>query len=137
MSVLTDDFLKQKIVWKRIGSSLRFSYDDKGLFGLDSTCIMTGKDVEVICAVLNSYMGQYLLKESPKTGTGDLIVSVQALEPILLPKTIDKSLCTLFKKQIEKYSDHTQNEINNIIYRAYNLSVAEIEYIELYTRIFQ
>ena len=30
-------------------------------------------------------MGHYLLKDAPMTGTGDLLISVQAVEPIKIP----------------------------------------------------
>ncbi|HFK5599029.1 TPA: TaqI-like C-terminal specificity domain-containing protein, partial [Elizabethkingia anophelis] len=80
-----EDFSKQKIVWKRIGSILRFSYDNSGAFALDSTCFATGSYVKYLVAVLNSQFGKYILKDSPKTGTGDLIISVQAIEPLLIP----------------------------------------------------
>ena len=133
-----EDFLKQKIVWKRIGSILRFSYDEKGLFGLDSTCIMIGNDVQIICTILNSYMGQYLLKESPKTGTGDLIVSVQALEPILLPKIIDRvSLKKLLQHQMKHYNNDIQIKINNIVYKAYGLDENEMTFVDSYTKRFR
>ena len=94
-----EDFCKPKIIWKRIGSILRFSYDDKKVFGLDSTCIATGKHISYLCCVLNSDMGHYLLKDSPKTGTGDLLVSVQAMEPILIPfdKNIELQLNAILK----------------------------------------
>ena len=74
--VYLEDFDKPKIMWKRIGSILRFCYNDNGALGLDSTCFATGNNIEYICCVLNSSMGHYLLKDSPKTGTGDLLISV-------------------------------------------------------------
>ena len=80
-----EDFCKPKILWKRIGSILRFSYDETGCMGLDSTCFATGADIAYICCVLNSKVGHYLLKDAPKTGTGDLLISVQAVEPIKIP----------------------------------------------------
>ena len=83
--VYTDDFSKQKIVWKRIGSILRFCYDESGMFCLDSTCFATGDKLKFLTLLLNSPLGRYLLKDSPKTGTGDLLISVQALEPLLIP----------------------------------------------------
>ena len=73
-------------MWKRIGSILRFSYDDSGTFSLDSTCFATGNGIKFLVAILNSKLGNYLLKDSPKTGTGDLLISVQAMEPINIPK---------------------------------------------------
>ena len=80
-----EDFMRPKIIWKRIGSILRFSYDTSGKLGLDSTCFAIGQHMAYLCCILNSLMGHYMLKDSPKTGTGDLLVSVQAIEPILIP----------------------------------------------------
>lgn len=37
-----DEFFKENIIWKRIGSILRFSYG-QNFVGLDSTCVMTGE----------------------------------------------------------------------------------------------
>ncbi len=80
-----EDFSKQKIVWKRVGSLLRFSFDETGCFALDSTCFATGKHLKYLVAILNSSIGKYLLKDSPQTGTGDLLISVQAIEPLKIP----------------------------------------------------
>jgi len=80
-----EEFEKDSIIWKRVGSILRFSHC-KNYYGLDSTCILTGEGVKYLLCFLNSKMGHYLLKDSPKTGTGDLLVSVQAIEPLKIPK---------------------------------------------------
>ena len=79
-------------MWKRVGSILRFSYDKEGHFGLDSTCFAIGEHLEFLVCLLNSPMGHYLLRNAPKTGTGDLLISVQAVEPILAPKPEDTSI---------------------------------------------
>lgn len=77
------EFAKPKIIWKRIGSIMRFSYSNEGEVCLDSTCIATGEKIPYLTAVLNSkLMLYYLDKSSPKTGTGDNIISVQALNPL-------------------------------------------------------
>ena len=125
-----DDFNKPKIMWKRVGSILRFSYDDTGKLGLDSTCFATGVEIAYLCCVLNSPMGHFLLKEAPKTGTGDLLISVQAVEPIKVPELEDSSV---FATYLQRYMDgdaEVEKEINAQIYTLYNLSQEEIEYIE-------
>ncbi len=129
-----EDFSKPKIIWKRIGSILRFSYDNKGCLGLDSTCFATGRSIEYLCCVLNSLMGHYLLKDSPKTGTGDLLVSVQAIEPIRIPSKLDYEtrLSNLLNKQISCWSTEVEEEINDIVFSMYGLSTPEREYITLY-----
>ena len=131
----TDDFSKQKIIWKRIGSILRFSYDDNGCFGLDSTCFITGKHIKYLVALLNSQIGHYMLKDSPKTGTGDLLISVQAIEPILVANITEeqeKIIDNFVQNIIEDPNsiDIYDKKINNYLFEIYNLSQQEIKYIE-------
>ena len=134
-----EDFSKPKIIWKRIGSILRFSYDNKNCLGLDSTCFATGEHIEYLCCVLNSLMGHYLLKDSPKTGTGDLLVSVQAIEPVRIPYNAryEDQLSSLLNIQTNKTSDATEKEINDIVFTMYGLSPHEREYITQYIRLSQ
>ena len=129
--IYMDDFFKPKIIWKRVGSILRFSYDSKGHLGLDSTCFATGEHIKFLCCVLNSVMGHYLLKDSPKTGTGDLLVSVQAVEPIRVPyeAKYDGRLSYLLDRQLEGASDTVEKEINDIVFTMYGLSSEEREYV--------
>lgn len=131
-----EDFSRPKIIWKRIGSILRFSYDNKGCLGLDSTCFAAGGHIEYLCCILNSLMGHYLLKDSPKTGTGDLLVSVQAIEPVCVPydEKYDSQLSNLLDRQINDYSVTIENEINDIVFTIYGLSPNERDYITLYVK---
>ena len=127
------DFEQPKIVWKRIGSILRFSYDIQGCLGLDSTCIMSGEHIEYLCCILNSIMGHYLLKDSPKTGTGDLLVSVQAIDPIRVPYKCEheEKLSNLLKLQVTCHNEDVEEEINRIVFSIFDLSTEEQEYIKL------
>ena len=125
-----DDFNKPKIMWKRVGSILRFSFDDTGKLGLDSTCFATGTEIAYLCCVLNSPMGHFLLKDAPKTGTGDLLISVQAVEPIKVPKLEDSSLFATYLQRYTSGDTDVEKEINSQIYALYSLSEEEIEYIE-------
>jgi len=78
------EFEKELIIWKRIGSILRFSLGQ--YYCLDSTCILSSEYNKYLLCVFNSKMGHYLMKDSPKTGTGDLLISVQAIEPLKIPQ---------------------------------------------------
>ncbi len=131
-----EDFLRPKIIWKRIGSILRFSFDNKGCLGLDSTCFAAGEHIEYLCCVLNSLMGHYLLKDSPKTGTGDLLVSVQAIEPAYIPYNAqyDRRLSSLLSIQIDNPSNATEMEINDIVFTMYGLSPNERDYVTQYVK---
>ena len=125
-----EDFLKPKILWKRIGSQIEFCYDDRQMFGLDSTCFAVGEDMLFFTALLNSHMGHYLLKDSPKTGTGDLLISVQAIDPIRVPNNIQ------IKDEIDILmsngfpSQESQEKIDQIIYKLYNLDSQEILFVQ-------
>lgn len=81
-----------------------FSYDTSGNLGLDSTCFAVGKHMAYLCCILNSLMGHYMFKDSPKTGTGDLLVSVQAIEPILIP--MNKEMECLFEDLLKEVLEH-------------------------------
>ncbi len=127
-----DDFSQPKIVWKRVGSILRFSYDKAGLLSLDSTCFAVGKNIEFICCVLNSPMGHFLLKDAPQTGTGDLLVSVQAVEPLMLP-SIPGEANLYFAEKIGHLSEMVDNgseqEVAERVFDIYDLSAEERDYI--------
>ena len=121
------------MLWKRVGSILRFCYDDNDTLGLDSTCFATGDNIEFVCCVLNSPIGHYLLKDSPKTGTGDLLVSVQAIEPIRIPYVgfeINLKFKNILMGLVKGDSLVKEEEINRKVYELYDLSLDEQSYIE-------
>jgi hypothetical protein len=72
------------------------------------------------------------LKDAPKTGTGDLLISVQAVEPIRIP--LIESVDNIYYKNaleelVNKNNYVTENGINNKIFDDYNLSLDERKYI--------
>jgi len=132
-----DDFSKQKIVWKRVGSILRFCYDNEKHMVLDSTCFATGNHLKYLLAVLNSDVGCYLLQDAPKTGTGDLLISVQAIEPLQIPNIptkCEQELITLVDTLLSSKNitiiTEIENEINKIIFALYNFDQTEIQQIK-------
>jgi adenine-specific DNA-methyltransferase len=135
------DFEKPKLVWKRIGSILRFCYDESGAYCLDSTCIATGSKVKFLSAVLNSKLcNKELFRLSPKTGTGDLIISVQALNPLRVPIPTDEQeneICSLLDIIIEAKKQNPtadtsdiESQIDQLVYQLYDLMEEEINIIE-------
>ena len=140
--IYMDEFSKQKIVWKRIGSLLKFAYDDSGSVTLDSTCIATGKNIKYLAAILNTTLGNYLFINSPKTGTGDLIISVQAFEPIKIPQISEnemqkfEELYDCIKLCIDKGKDYSKYELEleNKTYQLYDINDIERKHIEKISR---
>jgi adenine-specific DNA-methyltransferase len=134
-----EEFSKEKIIWKNVGSKVRFSYSDQEVYGLDTTCIATGEKIKYLTGLLNSKVCQYQLFESaPRTGTGDLKASVQALEPIRVYypndqeqkqiETITDYLICLHRKSTDQIISHTTNDrvathfenvLNMMVYELY------------------
>ena len=133
------EFEKEKIVWKRIGSVIRFSFSDNEVLSLDSTVIGIGKKMRYLTALLNSKLHiRELLLNSPKTGTGDVIISVQALTPlkVFLPddkiaKPFEQLVDVILTKK-EAKEDTTEEErlIDLMVYKLYELSYEEVKVID-------
>ena len=125
----------------RIGSKLRFCYDESGAFCLDSTCIATGEKVKYLAAVLNSKLcKKELFRLSPKTGTGDLIISVQALNPLRVPVPTEKQendviylMDQILSAKAEDPAADTQaleDQIDVLVYQLYGLTYAEVRVVD-------
>jgi len=123
-----EDFSKQQIVWIELSDEPKFALTEN-----------TIEHIEYLCCVLNSLMGHYLLKDSPKTGTGDLLVSVQAIEPACIPYNAlyERQLLTLLERQIANPSATTEKEINDIVFTMYGLSPIECDYVTRYIKLSQ
>ena len=99
--------------------------------GLDSTCFAVGSHIPYLCCVLNSSMGHYLLNNAPRTGTGDLLISVQAVEPIKIPPVPDnENMFELFIKEMDiNPTIELGTKIDNVIFDLYGLTQEEREFI--------
>ena len=76
-------------------------------------------------------MGHYMFKRFSQDWYWRLVVSVQAIEPILIP--MNKDMECLFENLLEEVLEHrseeTEKEINRLAFKLYDLSPAEINYI--------
>jgi hypothetical protein len=136
-----EDFEKEKIVWKRVGSVIRFQFDNCQSLCLDSTCLLTSNNVDLkyLLAIMNSRISiKFLLENSPKTGTGDVITSVQAITPLRIPQIspkaqqpfIDLVNQILAKKAKGEDSTPEEREIDQLVYKLYDLTAEEIQIVE-------
>ncbi|MBC6427376.1 MAG: Eco57I restriction-modification methylase domain-containing protein [Ekhidna sp.] len=138
--IYMEDFFRPKIVWKRIGSVLRFSYDESQSYCLDSTCFLTGTDLKYLVGFLNSSICRKdLLDNAPKTGTGDVITSVQALEPVKIPDAspdqkqnisnlVDRAIAILSSNQSVNIYD-IEYEIDEVIFDVLSLTEPEKNFL--------
>ena len=128
------EFAKPKLIWKRIGSDVRFAYDESGILSLDSTCIAVGNRIKYLCGIFNSKMGRYLLKYTPKTGTGDSLVSVQAFHPIYVPipsADEEERISTYVDKLSASPNEEDAIRLDALVFKIYGITDDEtIRYIE-------
>lgn len=122
------EFQKEKIIWKNIGSQVRFTYSNQEIYGLDTTCFAIGEKIKYLTTLLNSTLCIYQLMESaPRTGMGDLKTSVQALEPLLVYYPNDKEeiifnqLFDFILHQIKQQAEYNiiENIVNGCVYELY------------------
>lgn len=136
-----EEFENEKLVWKRIGSQIRFSYSNGETYCLDSTCIATGEKIKYLLGFLNSKLVRYqLLENAPRTGMGDLILSVQAIEPlhVYYPKPEEEKIIVDLTKQIIHEKQHginadtreLENQIDLTIYKLYSLTYEEVKIVD-------
>ena len=116
-----DEFNKPKIVWARLmrlsksdlNAFPRFCTVPEGYFIVDSLCFFTGPNIETLVQELNSEFAAYYFFNTVATlDNGGFQMRQQYVEEIPLPKINLKS-----------------GSIDENIYRAYNFTSDEIEYI--------
>ena len=115
-----DLFFLPHICWKAVGRNLTFSLVEGGIFlTAPASFISGGKYNETILHYLCSNVGTYFIyKNSDTTGAGDIMLNIQSLIKFPVP---------VGKLEAEGLS---YNEINDIIYKTYGFTNAEIAYIE-------
>lgn len=68
-------------------------------------------------------MGHYLLKDSRKTGTGDLLISVQAIEPLRIPHITTEDN-VFFRSRLESMIREESRSLEQVInHKVFDLSI--------------
>lgn len=132
-----EDFYKQKIVWKAIGRNLTFSLLEEGKFLTAPASFINSNFNPFILAFLQSQYGKYFIyNNSDTTGAGDIMLNIQSLEKIPIPKVekiIQDKIELLVYSIIQKKVENTlsvENQIDEIIYKLFGFSKEEIEYVK-------
>jgi len=125
-----EDFYKQKIVYSEIVREPQFYLDIDGDFYPEATAfIMTGEHLVFLYHALHSKPITYFFRSfyaGGGLGEEGYRYKKKFLENLPIPKP-----CNLIEEEIEKLSQQKDyNDIDLLIYRLYNLSDAEINFIE-------
>ena len=137
-----EDFYKQKIVWKIIGSNINFFVDNKGFFYNNAANILVSKTVslESLIAFLNSKLYEWYFKKIVfiEVEGGGIQMFNTVMEKIPIPqiplnkqdeiKNIVSEIITLKEKNIDITS--FDKRINDYIKNIFDLEEKEITFIE-------
>ena len=59
-----EEFLAEKLIWMDLTEQGRIAFDDDSVFCMDTTFMMTGKSVRYLCAVLNSTLATWFMRNT-------------------------------------------------------------------------
>jgi hypothetical protein len=137
------EFEKEKIVWNRITDKIIFSYVKPVFFVLDSTFMITGKDLKYLIGLLNSKINAWWIKLSAATlGEGSygakIYIEKSPLPPItkgnqpIADQIIQKVDQILSNKKQNPFANtsNLEHQIEQLVYKLYNLTSEEIKIIE-------
>ncbi len=141
-----DDFSKQKIVWARLmriskkdnNEFPRFAIVDENLLVQDSLCFITGEQLDLLLAVLNSDLGVfYFFTNIVSLDEGGLQMRQQFIEQMPIPQNnsvISSEIISLLDSQKNKNDVLFRNTVNQAVYRLYGFSSDEIVFIEEFNK---
>ncbi|MBC6112501.1 hypothetical protein H7U22_18925, partial [Pedobacter sp. CCM 8938] len=128
-----EDFSMQKIIFQEMVQESSFILDNDGRFMcLDTARIITGEDLEILIAVLNSDLFFYAVKTFyGGGGLGETGIRMKHtfFENFPMPVFSEKQK-KVIKELIENPEKIDLKKINSIIYESFRLEKYEIEIIE-------
>ena len=136
-----EDYTKEKLVWIDLTDSGRFAYDESGTFCLNTTFFMTGEALKFLCAVLNSRVATWFVRNTAlNSGMGTPRWIRGSVERIPVPRLLpDKQhpFISLVDQILEaKATDPNADtvaleaEIDRRVYALYGLTEEEIAVVE-------
>ena len=144
------EFEKEKVVWNRITNEVIYSFIDKKFFVLDSTFFITGTNLKYLIALLNSkiilvwmkhnlatlgegmYGAKIYVEKIPlppiTTSNQPIVTQIETLVSHILTAKKPASASSAFNAQAD--TSHWEREIDQLVYRLYELTEEEIKIIE-------
>jgi adenine-specific DNA-methyltransferase len=134
-----EEFEKPKIIYPNMTSFLPFVMDYKHFYTNQKCFIITGENLEYLCAFLNSKLFKFCFKDNfPALGEDGRELSKIFFEKIPV-KVISDDQVKEFKELVKsivfcKANDikfaNLETEIDNLIYKLYDLTAEEINIVE-------
>jgi len=136
-----EEFTKEKLFWMDMSPVGRFAYSREEMYCNNKGFMMTGTSLKYLCAVLNSKLITWVVKNTART-TGEGLTQwekfmIERLPiPRIGPAEEQPFIClvddTLAAKAADPSADTSEQEaeIDSLVYRLYNLTGKEIIAVE-------
>ena len=133
-----EDFEKEKLVWLDLTAKGRFVYDQDGMFCINTATMMIGQSLKYLCAVLNSNLIAWFMKNTVPTGMGGHPRwKKNTVETIPIPKISSakqRPFIRLVNRILKAKADDPnadtgklEGEIDRLVYQLYGLTEEEVE----------
>lgn len=140
-----EEFAKEKLFWMDMSNRGRFACSETEMYCNDKGFMMTGKPLKYLCAILNSTLITWLMKNNAlTTGMGLMQWKKFAVERLPIPQislTEQRPFVRLVDiilkaKAANPKADTTEQEaeIDQLVYDLYGLTKEEIQIIEHHAR---
>ena len=130
------EFIREKLFWIDLTEQGRFAYDDDEMFCVNSAYMLTGSSLKYLCAVLNSRLVTWFMKNSAlNSGMGTTrwvrftveripipIVDFDSQQPFIRAvDAIDRALSTREDTLV------LESDLDNLVYGLYGLTQDDIQ----------
>ena len=134
-------FAKPKLVWIELVDRGRFAYDDSGVLGEATTFVMVRPSIKYLCAILNSTLVHWTVKQvAPTSGMGTPRWKKAYVERVPIPQINEEAqrpLVELVDRIIkaktadaEADTEGWERAIDRLVYDLYGLTAEEASAVE-------
>ncbi len=144
-----EEFANEKLFWADMANVGRFAYSDKETYCNNKGYILTGNSLKYLCAILNSSLITWLIKNTAATTGMGLtewtIVTVERIPIPQIPANKQRPFIRLVDRILEAKACHVprhgaanpktdtteqEAEIDRLVYALYGLTTEEIQIVE-------
>ena len=134
-----EDFKKPKIIWGELSDKAKFTLDEEGYY-LDATVfLMTGENLKYILSIFNSKLAQWYFEQiATSSGMGTNRWKKYKIEQFPI-KVISEDRMLIFESFVNqillqksegKDTTSLEQQIDNLVYKLYELSYDEVKVID-------
>jgi type II restriction/modification system DNA methylase subunit YeeA len=135
------EFDKPKIIWGEISDKPKFAFDEEGYYPEATTFLMTGEKLKFLLAILNSKVSEwYFNLIGTTTGMGTNRWKKYKIELLPIKVTSESQeqelvnfvdeILSIKKQNASADTTKLENQIDQLVYKFYDLTKDEIEIIE-------